>query len=208
MAKARNNNPQAADSNTGARNSAKGAATRKLILEAAEKLMLDEGYAAVSSRRVAKEAGLKAPLVHYYFPTTDELFLAVFRTAVERQFEQGQDPAKAPQSLGDLWSSYCSQEQTALALEFMALANHRKSIREEIAALTERTRQRRAEALSNLINPEALPPDTCSPAGLTVLLIGVARTLVMEKGLGISLGHDDAVRFIEEWLRQLEAGTD
>ena len=49
---------------------------RAIILDTTEKLMLEEGYAAISTRRVAKEAGLKPPLVHYYFPTTDDLFLA------------------------------------------------------------------------------------------------------------------------------------
>ena len=47
---------------TGATN-ARGEASLKLIIDTTERLMLDEGYAAVSSRRVAKEAGLKRPLV-------------------------------------------------------------------------------------------------------------------------------------------------
>ena len=41
--------------------------------------MLDEGYAAVTSRRVAARARLKPQLVHYYFRTMDDLFLEVFR---------------------------------------------------------------------------------------------------------------------------------
>ena len=61
------------------------AKNRVVLLDAAEQLMLDEGYAAVTSRRVAEQAELKPQLVHYYFRTMDELFLAVFR----RRAEQG-----------------------------------------------------------------------------------------------------------------------
>jgi TetR/AcrR family transcriptional regulator len=47
------------------------------LIEAAERLMREEGYAAVTSRRVASKAGLKPQLVHYYFRTMDDLFLAI-----------------------------------------------------------------------------------------------------------------------------------
>ena len=59
--------------------------TRAALLDAAEKLMLEEGYAAVTSRHVAAKAGLKPQLVHYYFRTMEDLFLALFR----RRAEQG-----------------------------------------------------------------------------------------------------------------------
>lgn len=177
---------------------------RALILETTEKLMLEEGYAAVSTRRVAKQAGLKPPLVHYYFATTDDLFLAVFRHAAERELNRLTDAVQNAPSLQSVWTTYCNQDQTALAIEFMALANHRKAIRDEIVALTERERQRRAEILSALVDLQQIQPDNMTGTGLAVLLIGVARTLVMEQGLGISLGHEDARQFVEWWLRQLE----
>ena len=183
--------------------SARGEASIKLIVDTAERLMLDEGYAAVSSRRVAKEAGLKPPLVHYYFPATDDLFLAVFRRAAARESEKLDAAVNSAHSLESLWSVYCNQKQTALAMEFMALANHRKAIQEEIATMTRRERQRRAGILASLLDTDAIQPPGCSTAGLNVLLIAVARTLVMEAGLGITLGHDDARQFVQWWLQRL-----
>ena len=46
--------------------------------------MLDEGYAAVSTRRIAAKAGTDKALVHYYFGTMDDLFIAIFRRSAER----------------------------------------------------------------------------------------------------------------------------
>jgi len=55
------------------------AKNRGILLDAAEQLMLEDGSAAVTSRRVAERAGLKPQLVHYYFRTMDDLFIEVFR---------------------------------------------------------------------------------------------------------------------------------
>ncbi|MGK2908303.1 MAG: TetR family transcriptional regulator [Sphingobium sp.] len=40
---------------------------------------MEEGYAAVSGRKVAARAGLNASLIHYYFPTSDDLLVAAYR---------------------------------------------------------------------------------------------------------------------------------
>ena len=45
---------------------------RTRLLDAAERIMLRDGYAAVTSRRVEAEAGIKP---HYHFGTLDDLFV-------------------------------------------------------------------------------------------------------------------------------------
>ena len=41
--------------------------TREAILDAAEAIMVEQGYAAVTFRLVEERAGLKSKLVHYHF---------------------------------------------------------------------------------------------------------------------------------------------
>jgi len=48
------------------------------ILEAAEKLFLEKGFALTSTTEIAKEAGCNQSMVHYYFRTKDKLFDAIF----------------------------------------------------------------------------------------------------------------------------------
>lgn len=180
------------------------AVSQKLILDATEQLMREEGYAAVSTRRVAKKAGLKAPLVHYHFATTDDLFIALFRREVVGELQKLDMAASSPECLRNIWLSYQNPERTAIAVEFMALANHRSAIKDEFARYTELARRQRAKVLEGLLQMDQLEPKTCSGEGLAVLLIGVARTLVQEKGLGISIGHDEANAFVEWWLDRLK----
>src|SRR5271165_5134390 len=80
------------------------AKNRGVLLDAAEQLMLEEGYAAVTSRRVAEKAALKPQLVHYYFRTMDDLFLAAFRRRAEEGLEVQAQVLQARQPLWALWT--------------------------------------------------------------------------------------------------------
>lgn len=178
-------------------------ATRALILDTTERLMIDEGYAAVTTRRVATEIDIKAPLVHYYFPTTDDLLLAVYRRAAERFYQRLEETLASERPLHALWNFACDNSRTTLAAEFMALANHRKVIGKELTIYIERARQRQAEALQKLLQDAAVDLD-CPPLALSVLMAGAARALVMEGGIGITLGHDAARLYVEQWLDRIE----
>ena len=77
--------------------------TRAQLVAAAGQLLLDEGYAAVTSRAVAARAGLKPQLVHYYFRTMDDLFLEVFRKSAEVNMARFEREIAADCSLQTLW---------------------------------------------------------------------------------------------------------
>lgn len=48
------------------------------ILEAAEKLFLDKGFAMTTTTEIARIAGCNQALVHYYFRTKEKLFNSIF----------------------------------------------------------------------------------------------------------------------------------
>ena len=142
------------------------AKNRGVLLDAAEQLMLEEGYAAVTSRRVAEKAGLKPQLVHYYFRTMDDLFLAVFRRRAEEGLEVQAQVLQAPQPLWALWRFSTDPAATAITMEFMALANHRKALRAEIAYYAERFREEQRKALSTVLERYGGRPGEVPPAGV------------------------------------------
>lgn len=182
---------------------AENSATRALVLAATEHLIREEGYAAVSTRRVAARAGLKPSLVHYYFPTTDDLLLALFRQGADQSDEMVEDALAADDPLRALWDFFTDPSRTALALEFMALANHRKALRAQMAEHSERMRVRQVAALEKALGHRLAGPDGCPPAGLSLVLAGIGRALVMEGGLGVSGGHEEALEFVRQWLDRL-----
>src|SRR5580700_3956536 len=117
---------------SGRRIGAPDAKNRGVLLDAAEQLMLEEGYAAVTSRRVAAQAGLKPQLVHYYFRTMDDLFLAVFRRRAEENVTRAERALATDGSLRALWQLNADPRGARFNIEFVALANHRKAIRTEM----------------------------------------------------------------------------
>lgn len=182
---------------------AESSATRALILEAAEALLREDGYAAVSTRKVATKAGLKPSLVHYYFPTTDDMFLAVFRKGAEQSDAMIEAALASEDPLRALWNFFSDTSRTAISLEFMALANHRKAIRIHMLEHSEQMRARQVEAITRVMGGTFKGPDGVPPAGLALVLAGIGRALIMEGGLGVQAGHAEARAFVEQWLERL-----
>ena len=182
---------------------AESSATRALILEAAEAVMCEDGYGATSTRAVAKRAGLKPSLVHYYFPTTDDLLFAVFRKGAEQSDAWLETALAGPDPLRALWRMLTDTSRNELTLEMMALANHRPAIRAEIAAHSEAMRARQVAAFERALGDRLSGPGGCPPAGLSLILAGIGRALMMEGGFGVKSGHDEARAWVERWLDQL-----
>lgn len=174
-------------------------ATRTQLLDAALALMVEEGYAAVSGRKVAARAGLNASLIHYYFPTSDDLLVAAYRRGAEQSLDRHQEAAQSDEPLRALWALSSDPSRTALAMEFMALANHRKAIGVEIARYAEDIRSVQIAAIGRYLEKAPIDLGPCTPAAATVWLAAMARLLVMEEGVGILSGHDDA-RQLMDWL--------
>lgn len=176
----------------------KGSAKRSLLLDTAEKLMVQEGYAAVTTRRVALEAGLKPPLAHYYFPTTDELLLAMYKRSAERTHERMMAALASEHPLEAIWRLSNDPEHSRLGAELVALSNHRKALRHEIVRTAETLRAIQTEALHRAMG-EALDPQVGSAIGLIVLITGMSRMLVQEETMGVGGGHPEA-RALVDWL--------
>ena len=180
--------------------------SRAALLDATEQLMLEEGYAAVSSRRVAQVAGLKPQLVHYYFRTMDDLFLAAFRRRAEGALKRQARAFEPGRSLRALWALTDDPKSTALTMEFAALANHRKSIRTEIARYAELFRSRQTEILSQIMEEHGVDTEGFPPIAVMVLITGVSQILVMEEALGMSAGHAETRALVERCIVELEGG--
>ena len=60
---------------------------RKQILDAAEKLLLRNGYEATAIAEVAGRAGVANNAVYWYFPSKDDLFAAVLQRRLEHALE-------------------------------------------------------------------------------------------------------------------------
>jgi len=91
-------------------------ATREALLEAAKQVLRDRGYAALSTREVAAEAGVPLSQIHYHFGSKQGLVLALFEyldaQLLDRQQAMYGDPSL---SLADQWDRACAYLDEDLA---------------------------------------------------------------------------------------------
>jgi AcrR family transcriptional regulator len=178
--------------------------TRALLIDATERLMLDEGYAGVSSRRVAAAAGVKPALVHYYFPTMDDLFLAVFKKGAEHNLERYRRAIESERPLRALLRVSSDPRGTVLVMEFSALSRHRKAVRAAIGEYAERFRQMQIDVVRRVFDERGIDIPGVTPEAVVVMLTGAAIALVLEDELGVTTGHAEVTRLLDQLLDEYE----
>jgi AcrR family transcriptional regulator len=115
-----------------------GPATRELILEAARRRLIEQGYANLSVRDIAADAGVNHALIGYHFNGKQQLVLAVLDEAnarlLERQSRMYADDASASQK----WQQACEFYEedlrsgfVKLLMELMGASFHDEALRLE-----------------------------------------------------------------------------
>lgn len=78
--------------------------TQAKILEAAFRRLAREGYAALSMREIAKDAGVNHALINYHFRTKDQLVIAVLDEANRQLLERQQNMYRSPSGFAEKWA--------------------------------------------------------------------------------------------------------
>lgn len=170
------------------------------MLDATTQLLLEEGYGAITTRRIGEKAGLNYQLVHYYFASLDDLFIETFRRAAERNLKHLAEMVQGEPSLRDVWNISADANGGKLTIEFVALAGHRPALKREIARWARRFREAQLDLARAALAREA-PGDTQVPPMVVLLLMtGVAQLIALDRSLGVTDGHDDVIAWIEDRL--------
>lgn len=183
--------------------------TRDTLLDCVETMMIEEGYASVTYRALAAKAGVTPSLVQYYFPALDDIFIAAISRYSQRNLaflnkildKRTDDPLRA------LWEYNWDEATGVLMTEFMALGNHRKSIRAEIASATESARKAQLDALTAKFGKGARPVGDLSLPALQLLISSLPKFLNLEKGIGVQTAHAELTKVFEDYLDTVEPRT-
>lgn len=77
--------------------------TRTRILEAAFRRLHQDGYAGLSTRTIAAEAGANHALIHYYYGTKDKLVMAALDEANRRLLDRQHRMYQSPGGFAEKW---------------------------------------------------------------------------------------------------------
>jgi AcrR family transcriptional regulator len=166
--------------------------------------MVEEGYAAVTARRLATVAGVTQQLVYYYFRTMDELLLALLARDAQKWRERQAAALSSEQPLWALWEFICEPPNSNLYMEFIALASHRKVFLKELARYGDAARVLQVTALSRTLTHYGRSRDTLPALTLTMLMGAISRMLITETRLGITRGHRQLRTLVTGYLKKIE----
>src|SRR5712691_10598655 len=109
------------------------------LLDAAERLLVDIGYAGITTRRLAEEAGINHGLVHYYFGSNENLLVRALERFSGRLITRQRDLYAADVPFIEKWRTamrYLVSEDVTYEkvwLELQALAWNQPDLREHLA---------------------------------------------------------------------------
>lgn len=93
--------------------------TEARILDAAFRRLHEDGYARLSTRDIAAEAGVNHALIHYYFRTKDRLVMAALDEANRRLLDRQGRMYSAPGGFAEKWAQARAFYQQDLASGFV-----------------------------------------------------------------------------------------
>ena len=190
------------------KDSAESGGVREAILDATAAIMVEEGYAAVTSRRVAERAGQKSKLVHYYFATMDDLFVAVYERSVNEHLQRHRQAVASPNPLRAVWELSVNPRRTRLSQEFIALSNHRSSVKKVTTRVVEQLNSLNIGFITRYFQEAGVDVEEFPPTVIARILTGLSRTLVNEEALGVSDGHAEILAFAARWIDRLEKAAE
>lgn len=182
------------------------------LMDAAERLLYDVGYAGVTTRAVAEEAGVKHGLVHYYFGSMDELLTQTLERFVDQLAEALEalydDPGL---SFADKWrlgSQFWVDEPTSrfpkILLELLAMGWNMRSLQPRLTQVHARFRavfeRHFGQALRDYGLDETQFPLKVIVAAVTSFQLG----LIVEGLSDVHEGHQELLDWIQRWIDGLE----
>lgn len=177
---------------------------RDAILDATESIMVEEGYAAVTSRRVAERAGLKSKLVHYYFRTMEDLFVAVYERSEKEFLRRHLEAATSRNPIRALWELSLQAKRTRLSQELLALGNHKKAIGKITARVIDQIQSINVAFIGKYLDELGVDRERCPPAVISYFINGVSRSMVTDDTLGLPGARTEILAFVERMIEELE----
>ena len=178
-------------------------AAEEALLDAAERLLVDVGYARITTRRLADQAGVNHGLVHYYFGSNENLLVRALERFTEGLIARQRELYAADMPFAEKWRTamrYLVSEDVTyekIWLELQALAWNNPDLRERLARVNAEWRAVLTEAFAEPHRELGIeiPLDA-----LVSLVITFNIGIMVERLGGIETGHVELLDWIDGWL--------
>jgi AcrR family transcriptional regulator len=178
-------------------------AAEEALLDAAERLLADVGYAGITTRSLAKEARVNHGLVHYYFGSNENLLVHALERFTGRLIARQRELYEDDVPFADKWRTamrYLVSEDVRyqkIWLELQALAWNNPDIRARLVRVNAEWRSVLMEAFEEPRRELGIPLPL---EALVSLVMTFNLGIIIERLGGIETGHRELLEWIEQWI--------
>src|SRR5688572_29256560 len=178
-------------------------AAEEALLDAAERLLVDMGYAAITTRKLAEQAGVNNGLVHYYVGSNENLLVRALERFTERLIERQRELYASELPFVEKWRTamrYLVSEDVTYEkvwLELQAMAWNDEGLRDRLARVNAEWRGVLTEAFRE---PHRELGVEMPLEALVSLVITFNVGIMVERLGGIDAGHTELLGWIDGWL--------
>lgn len=179
------------------------AAAEAGLLDAAERLLADVGYAGVTTRRLAEEAGINHGLVHYYFGSNENLLVRALERFTGRLIARQRELYAADMPFAEKWRTamrYLLSEDLSYEkvwFELQALAWNSPDVRARLARVNAEWRAVLTDAFDQ---PRRELGIAMPLEALVSLVMTFNLGIIVERLGGIEAGHRELLEWIDQWI--------
>ena len=179
------------------------ATAEEALFDAAERLLIDVGYAGITTRRLAEEAGVNHGLVHYYFGSNENLLVQMLERFTDRLIARQEELYESDAPFVDKWRTAMAhligddRDYEKVWLELQALGWNNPELRERLVRVNDEWRRVLTDAFEEPHRELglAMPLDA-----LVSLVMTFNLGVMMERMGGIETGHRELLDWIDGWL--------
>lgn len=187
--------------------------TKARILEAAFQRLAREGYASLSVREIARDAGVNFALINYHFESKDKLVIAVLDEANRRLLERQARMYQSRGSVAEKWAQARRFYENDLASGFVRVLMELYAASMSNAALRAEFQPRMnawfdlvAQAVRDALAQHGLQlPVSAEVIGCWISNFWMGMELATLAGTGSPELHRQALDAVETLLRRLDA---
>jgi AcrR family transcriptional regulator len=189
-------------------------AARSALLDAAERLLVEEGHAGITTRKLAAEARVNHGLVHYYFGSVEELLFQAMERYTDRLLDRQRALYAADIPFIEKWRQamrFIDEDLAAgypkIWAELHAVAWNRPSFQRRIAQVHLQWREIFADALARAEDELDFAGTPFSQRGFVALVATFNAGLLLERLVGLDRGHRELLEAMDAWLVSLAAAS-
>jgi len=180
------------------------------LLDAAEAMLVEVGYAGITTRKLAERAGVNHGLVHYYFGSMEDLLLRVVERFTERLIERQEAMYVADIPFIEKWRQamrFLDEDSDSgyhkVWYEMQALAWNNDAVRARLQRVTQRWVDVVLAAFETGLTELGVDRRRFPTKAVVSLVVTFNQGIMVERLLGFDSGHRELLRMVDRTLERL-----